>query len=89
MVTSINGKPADWAEEIYKLWYTVAEGADPKMFSFDRVERANYYTPRPAVDEYNRGSEYEGFTYTIIGDDGYPHVWQVQWKPTAKAEVQS
>ena len=81
LITSINGTPAPWTEEIWKLWYTFADTADPK-FSQAKVERANYYTPRPKVDQYNCGSEYEGFTYVLIGDDGHKHVWQVQWKGT-------
>ena len=80
MITSINGKPADWTPEIWQLWHTLAEKADPKAFDFAKVERANYYTPRPYVDQYNRGSEYEGFTYVVVGTDGYKHVWQSQWK---------
>jgi hypothetical protein len=62
METSINGKAADWTPAIWKRWYTVADEADPKWIDVP-VFRANYFTPRPAVDEYNRGSREEGFVF--------------------------
>lgn len=64
--TQINSQPAEWTEEIWKLWYTYVDHADRKMY--DRIgvpHQANYFTPRPYVDEYNRGSKTRGFVYTI------------------------
>jgi hypothetical protein len=64
MITKINGQPADWSEEIWRWWYTVADTADPKLTTSE-VYDANYFTPRPYVDEYNRGSRECGFVYTV------------------------
>jgi len=64
METSINGKPAMWTAGIWALWHMVADDADPKLTD-DQVLRANYFTPRPYVDEYNTGSREEGFVYAV------------------------
>jgi len=64
MTTTINGQPADWPGDVWAKWYTVANEADPKLTTED-VSTANYFTPRPYVDEYNRGSREEGFVYTV------------------------
>lgn len=64
MRTTINDEPAEWTPEIWAKWHTVADDADPK-YTGERVTSANYYTPRPYVDEYNRGSREEGFTYIM------------------------
>jgi hypothetical protein len=58
--TSINGKPAEWSPEVWALWAEMMVAKEP-----ERVEKANYYTPRPYVDEYNRGSDKKGFVYVI------------------------
>lgn len=61
--TLINGKPAIWNDDVRKLWALVVaarfEGETRDVIN------ANYFTPRPYVDEYNRGSEKSGFTYTV------------------------
>lgn len=67
----VNGKEQEWTPEIWKIWESTAEGRPE-----GRITDANYFTPRPAVDEYNRGSKDEGFTYTVI-QNGEPHVMQV------------
>lgn len=68
--TSICGKDAPWTPEIKKKWKLVIAA------HFDGETRAvldaNYYTPRPYVDQYNSGSREEGFTYTLGGS--YPSV---------------
>ena len=64
MKTSINGTPATWPAAIWRLWNTHADACDPKLTVLT-VVAANYFTPRPYVDEYNRGSGEEGFVYTV------------------------
>lgn len=81
LTTLINGQPAEWTREIWQLWYTHALDIDPK-YQTGQVTRANYFTPRPAVDEYNRGSNKAGFTYTVMDAGRNPHVYQVSWIET-------
>ncbi len=41
-----------WTPEIWGLWHTYVEAADPKLFERrGRPWRANFFTPRPYVDE--------------------------------------
>lgn len=61
--TSINGKPAPWPEAVQAKW--IAATKDWPVGDAVQVTDSNYFTPRPYVDEYNRGSRTEGFTYTI------------------------
>jgi hypothetical protein len=81
--TAINGKDRAWPEEIQQLWHTRVENADPKWLNV-KIEYANYFTPRPYVDEYNRGSRQAGFTYTVrkVESAGVPSVWQCAWQET-------
>ncbi len=65
MRTSINGKPAEWTPAIWAKWHTFLDAVDPKHVVGVTVLDANYFVPRPRVDEYNRGSREEGFVYTI------------------------
>lgn len=59
MTTLVNGQPAEWTLEIRAKWDAVMLGVeDPTP-----VSGANYFTPRPYVDQYNRGSRTTGFTY--------------------------
>ena len=69
MRTMVNGQPAEWTQEIYAKWYSAAFGADPKFYE-GVVAEANYFTPRPWVDEYNRGDKKEGFTYVRVRPSG-------------------
>jgi hypothetical protein len=62
--TQINGQDAEWSALIWQLWYTFADHADPKWTNVT-VSTANYYTPRPYVDEYNTGSTQAGFCYVL------------------------
>jgi len=65
MRTSINGQVAEWNETIWQLWHTHVDLADPKLSDAEaRISDANYFTPRPYVDEYNRGDTKTGFTVT-------------------------
>lgn len=64
MMTSINGRPADWTPEIWAKWHTYIDLADPK-FVAQPPKNANYFTPRPYQDEYCRGDKKEGFTFVF------------------------
>lgn len=67
MVTSINGQPAEWSREIWQKWYDHVEtNKSPRLYdSHGVVSEANYFTPRPYVDQYNQGDLKEGFTFTV------------------------
>lgn len=58
---SINGKPAPWPQEVCDLFAQKC----PKLEKEEIVVSVNYFTPRPFVDEYNRGSDKEGFVYSL------------------------
>lgn len=73
MITSINGKEAEWPAEVWDLWFAKMANHDLERFP---VERSNYFTPRPEVDQYNRASPYEGFCY-VLGRN----VMLVEWRP--------
>lgn len=62
----INGVEAEWTVEIQNLWneYKSEDMTD------DAVSLANYFTPRPYKDEYNRGDNKRGFTYTFKNNVG-------------------
>lgn len=57
--TLINGKPAVWGPELWRLF---GQHVDHRGYI---VTHANYYEPRPYVDQYNRGSAERGFVYTL------------------------
>lgn len=61
MRTLINGREAPWPPEVQALWDTLVaiDLVDPERTCY----HANYFTPRPYVDEYNRGDVREGFTF--------------------------
>lgn len=70
MTTTINGgtrgrgEPMHWSADIYALWQTmVLDVMTPEERAIP-ITHANYFTPRPAVDCYNRGSDTYGFTWT-------------------------
>lgn len=64
MRTLINGKPAAWPQHVKDKWTAALAGRKPRHPD-ERVTDANYFTPRPHKDAYNRGSREEGFTYTV------------------------
>jgi hypothetical protein len=76
MQTQINGKDAPWPPDLYDAWNRVMDGQDD-----DRpVVRCNYFTPRPYQDDYDRGSDKWGFTYTrSSGWPADPAVFQVSF----------
>lgn len=82
MIQMINGVEREWPEEIQKLWERKVEASPSSIIKDgDRVTTANYFTPRPRVDEYNTGSRQAGFTYTLYtkGSAGLPKVYQCAW----------
>lgn len=62
MRTTIDGTPAVWPLEVHLKFQ---EYINSKMKADERIINANFFTPRPAVDEYNRGSSYSGFVFTV------------------------
>lgn len=62
MHTQINAQPAPWGKGVRALWN---EHAAPLFKDGDWCGSANFFTPRPYVDEYNRGSDKAGFTYVV------------------------
>ena len=69
MKLSVQGKDAEWTDEIREKWEAVKADWKPAkppepQFPVYYVWSCNYFRPRPYVDEYNRGSPDEGFVYT-------------------------
>ena len=77
MKTSINAMPANWTPEIKAKW---ANKVEPLIADDESIHVANYHTPRPYVDEYNRGTDKAGFVYTVL--PGYK-VCTVEWQEKA------
>lgn len=76
MVRMINGEPANWSGEIFAKWVSTIEdfrSKNPEVRG--EVTSVNYFSPRPYVDQYDRGSKTEGFMFTIGRD-----VWQINLK---------
>lgn len=73
LTTTINTKEAEWTGHIWSLWHAAFAGADHDP---DLAVSANYFTPRPYRNEYDRGSDREGFVY-VTRDR---RVFQVDWK---------
>ncbi len=71
MDTHINAQAAEWSPEIQAFWEEVIS-THPDA-DHGPVLSANYFTPRPYRNEYDRGSNEEGFTYTIGRE-----VWTIQ-----------
>lgn len=64
MRTQLNGKDADWPDWVREKWDAFLTSAIPALDA-TTVTSSNYFQPRPAVDEYNRGSREEGFTFVV------------------------
>lgn len=65
MRTTINGSEAEWTPEIHAAWaeaLAYLKRLDPRS-PLPIVVSCNYFTPRPFVDEWNRGSKDRGFVY--------------------------
>ena len=61
--TMINAVTTPWSAAIILKW---DEHVLPRFTETDtKCTDANYFTPRPYVDAYNRGSKTTGFTYTV------------------------
>ncbi len=73
MRTTINGKPTEWPEVVSRKFdelmserTSVRNLCDP-AYTPRKVTAANYFTSRPYVDEWNRGSSGHGFVYVLDG----------------------
>ena len=62
MKESVNGARQTWTDEIRAKWVKAWRGHEDDMAL---VTSANYFTPRPFRNEYDRGSRDEGFVYTL------------------------
>jgi len=65
MITSINGQLSTWPQDILDKWIAEWTKTGDKRKYLTTVSRCNYFTPRPYVDEYNRGDTKEGFVYVV------------------------
>ena len=74
MQTSVNGKEAPWTEDIEAKWREVAL---PEGVSTGDVKSCNYFTPRPYVDTYNKGSREEGFVFTVKNTQSWMEIPRV------------
>ena len=70
----VSGVEQRWTNEIFVAW---SKHVVPLFKEGETCSDANYFTPRPYVDEYNKGSPYYGFTYTVQPKND---VAQVRWK---------
>jgi hypothetical protein len=61
--TQIRGEEAPWPEYVRQKWLNATAHWPPG--EREKVTLAGYFTPRPYVDEWNRGSSTEGFTYVL------------------------
>jgi hypothetical protein len=60
---TVNGDSgADWPQSVWALW---EKNVSPKFEKGEWCSTANYYTPRPHRNEYDRGSDKEGFVYVV------------------------
>lgn len=65
-ITLINSRETPWPEDVQRRW---EEKVVPRFRPGERCSRANYFTPRPYVDEWNRGSDKVGFVYIVLRED--------------------
>lgn len=72
--TSINGVKAEWDDTIKEKWKKIVKDLEEAKIT-GKITRSNYYTPRPYVDQYNSGSEEEGFCYVMSGEHFHNHVY--------------
>ena len=62
-IVMVNGDvKSDWLPATWELWF---ENVMPKFKGDEYCSLANHYTPRPYRNEYDRGSNTEGFVYTV------------------------
>jgi hypothetical protein len=72
MIKTINGRDGVWPKRAEREWRKLT--AAWKTEDVEACTRVNYFTPRPYRNEYNRGSEEEGFIYIIRGSVCYHHI---------------
>lgn len=59
---TVNGEDKDWSFDAWDLWN---EHVSPGFKQGEWCSTANYYTPKPWRNEYDRGSDKEGFTFVV------------------------
>lgn len=60
---AVNSKEViDWPNRIWKLWN---KHILPKFSEEEYCSSANYFSPRPYKNKYDKGWEHEGFIYTV------------------------
>lgn len=74
-ITMIRGTIEDWPADVLAHW---TRRVSPLFSAGETCSQANYYTPRPYVDEYNTGSKDYGFTYVV--NPGH-RVCFLNWNP--------
>ena len=62
MKTLVNGHQIDWSTKIWELWESKVA---PLITDEEMCSYANYFTAREYRNEYDRGSNKSGFTYTV------------------------
>lgn len=70
MITTVNARATPWPEVIWQKWEScrpMNDNGTPAPVTY-----SNYFTPRPYMNEYDRGSKEEGFVYILHGS-----VWVV------------
>jgi hypothetical protein len=67
MIRTIDAKPTTtWPKRVERLW---ALHVAPRIEDWETCESANYFTLRPYRNEYDRGSNREGFVYVMQPGD--------------------
>lgn len=65
MSTGIRGEPAEWTREIWEKWNRLECW---RLFD-GTITAANFFTPRPCRNIFDRGSDAEGFTVTVRSNE--------------------
>jgi hypothetical protein len=74
MKTSIRGKPSAWPQGVHSRFECLVGS---RLNEGEVVTSANYFTPRPRIDEWNHPTYTAGFVYTLNGR----RVCIVEWVP--------
>lgn len=74
--TSVNGTRTTWAPDTWEMYAHVAG----ELKGPHRVIAADYFTPRPYVDEFNPGRTFAGFTLTVKRPASVQQ-YVVDWEP--------
>jgi hypothetical protein len=84
MKKTVNNQSDGWPPEVQAVWDLVC-GPKFEGETEYKCQRANYFTPRLPVDEWNRASYEAGFVYVIVPVTGFPSPivcearWNTKW----------